>query len=250
MGLGKWVKRKMQTWLEVIPPPIEQAIVIQRENTRELEVLRSQLWYQGDASELFQFFHQTETSTGAFWATAPVNGKVRKIHSGLPAVMANTLAYLVKSDIDDIEAPPEWEDIAEKLDFRELVGQAVCDTLVSGDGAFKISVDTALSPYPTVEFVSGDRVDIEQRRGIVEAVTFKTMYNIKSMRYELHERYSKGRIESVLFDSSGSARPLSTIPALSDIPPLVEFDGDFIMAVPLRFYADMKYRGRGKSIYS
>ncbi|MBR1724033.1 MAG: phage portal protein [Ruminococcus sp.] len=250
MGLGKWVKRKMQTWLEVIPPPIEQAIVIQRENTRELEVLRSQLWYQGDASELFQFFHQTETSTGAFWATAPVNGKVRKIHSGLPAVMANTLAYLVKSDIDDIEAPPEWEDIAEKLDFRELVGQAVCDTLVSGDGAFKISVDTALSPYPTVEFVSGDRVDIEQRRGIVEAVTFKTMYNIKSMRYELHERYSKGRIESVLFDSSGSARPLSTIPALSDIPPLVEFDGDFIMAVPLRFYADKKYRGRGKSIFS
>lgn len=250
MGLGKWVKRKMQTWLEIIPPPIEQAIVIQREHTRELEVIRSQLWYQGDASELFQFFHQTETGTGAFWATSPANGKVRKIHSGLPAVMADTLAYLVKSDLDDIEAPPEWEEISESLSFRDLLGQAVCDTLVSGDGAFKISVDTTLSPYPIVEFISGDRVEIDMKRGVLEAVTFRTVYNIRSVRYELHERYSRGRIETALFDSSGSARPLSTVPELEDIPPLVEFDGDFIMAVPLRFYADKKYPGRGKSIFN
>ena len=249
MGLGKWVKKKMQTWLEIIPPPVEQAIVIQREHTREMEVLRSQLWYQGDANELFQFFHQTETSTGTFWATSPATSKIRKIHSGLPAVMADTLAYIVKSDIDDIEAPTEWEDISEDINFTELVGQAVCDTLVSGDGAFKISVDTELSEYPIVEFISGDRVDIEQKRGVLESVTFRTMYNVKSMRYELHERYTKGKIETVLLDSSGSTRPLSTIPELADIPPLVEYSGDFIMAVPLRFYADKKYRGRGKSIF-
>lgn len=249
MGLGKWVKKKMQTWLEIIPPTVEQAIIIQREHTRELEVLRSQLWYQGDANELFQFFHQTETSTGSFWGTSPATGKIRKIHSGLPAVMADTLAYIVKSDIDDIEAPSEWEDIAESINFIELVGQAVTDTLVSGDGAFKISVDTDLSPYPIVEYISGDRVDIEQKRSIVEAVTFRTMYNVKSMRYELHERYTKGKIETILYDSSGSERPLSTLPELSGIPRVVEFAGDFMMAVPLRFYTDKKYRGRGKSIF-
>lgn len=250
MGLGKWVKRKMQTWLEIIPPPIEQAIVIQREHTRELEVLRSQLWYQGDANELFQFFHQTETNTGGFWSTSPANSKIRKIHSGLPAVMADTMSYLVKSDMDDIEAPSEWDEVAESIDFSQLVGQAVTDTLVSGDGAFKISIDTDLSPYPIVEFISGDRVDIEQKRGIVEAVTFRTQYNVRSMRYELHEIYTKGRIETVLFDSSGSARPLSTIPELADIAPVVEFPGDFIMALPLKFYSDKKYRGRGKSVFS
>lgn len=249
MGLGKWVKKKMQTWLEIIPPPTEQAIVIQREHTREMEVLRSQLWYQGDANELFQFFHQTETSTGAFWATSPASSKIRKIHSGLPAVMANTLAYIVKSDIDDIEAPAEWEDIAEQINFNELVGQAVCDTLVSGDGAFKISIDTALSDYPIVEFISGDMVDIEQQRGVLEAVTFRTPYVYESVRYELHETYSKGRIETVLYDSSGSARSLSTIPKLADIPPVVEFSGDYIMAVPLKFYSNKKYRGRGRSIF-
>ncbi len=250
MGLGKWVKRKMQTWLEIIPPSTEQAIVIQREHTRELEVLRSQLWYQGDANELFQFFHQTETSTGGFWSTSPANSKIRKIHSGLPAVMADTMSYIVKSDMNDIEAPSEWDEVAESIDFSQLVGQAVTDTLVSGDGAFKISIDTDLSLYPIVEFISGDRVDIEQKRGIVEAVTFRTQYNVKSVRYELHERYTKGRIETVLFDSSGSARPLSTIPELADIAPVVEFPGDFIMALPLKFYSDKKYRGRGKSVFS
>lgn len=250
MGLGKWVKRKMQTWLEIIPPSTEQAIVIQREHTRELEVIRSQLWYQGDANELHQFFHQTETNTGAFWAVSPATSKVRKIHSGLPAVMADTLAYIVKSDIDDIEAPTEWEDISENINFTELVGQAVCDTLVSGDGAFKISVDTELSEYPIVEFISGDRVDIEQKRGVLEAVTFRTMYTVKSVRYVLHERYSRGMVETTLTDISGNEVSLSRVPELADIPPRVEFAGDFIMALPLRFYADKKYRGRGKSIFS
>lgn len=250
MGLGKWVKKKMQTWLEIIPPSTEQAIVIQREHTRELEVLRSQLWYQGDANELFQFFHQTETNTGAFWSVSPSSSKVRKIHSGLPAIIADTFAYIVKSDIDDIEAPPEWDDISESLSFTELVGQAVCDTLVSGDGAFKISVDTELSEYPIVEFISGDRVDIEQKRGVLEAVTFRTMYTVKSVRYVLHERYSRGRVETTLTNISGNEVPLSRVPELADIPPLVEFAGDFIMALPLRFYADKKYRGRGKSIFS
>lgn len=250
MGLNEWAKRKIQTWLEIVPPPVEQAIVIQREHTRELEVIQSQLWYQGDANELFQFFHQTETNTGMFWATAPDGRKVRKIHSGLPAVIADTLAYIVKSDMDDIEAPEQWAEFEQELNFRELIGQAVVDTLVSGDGAFKISADSELCGYPIVEFISGDRVDIEQKRGIVEAITFKTRYYVKSMWYELHERYSKGRIDSVLYDSNGSTRALSTVPALAGFESEVTFPGDFIMAVPLRFYADKKYRGRGKSIFS
>ncbi len=249
MGIATWAKRKMQTWLEIIPPPIEQAITIQREHTRELEMIQSQLWYQGDANELFQFFHQTETNTGMFWATSPADRKIRKIHSGLPAVIADTLAYIVTSDLDDIKATDPWAEIEERINFRELVGQAVTDTLVSGDGAFKISVDTRLSQYPIVEFVPGDRVEIEQKRGIVEAITFKTRYYVKSMWYELHERYSRGCIETMLFDSNGSERSLSSVPELAGIQADVEFKGDFIMAVPLRFYASRKYRGRGKSIF-
>lgn len=250
MGISTWAKKKIQAWLEIVPPPTEQAITIMRGHTREIEVIRSQLWYQGDAEELYQFFHQTETGTGAFWATSPSTSKIRKIHSGLPAVIADTLAYIVKSDLDKVDAPPEWEEIAESIGFTELVGQSVCDGLVSGDGAFKISIDKTLTDYPIVEFVSGDKVELEQKRGILRAVIFRTMYTVKSSRYVLHERYSRGRIETTLTDASGNAVPLSVVPELADIPPVVEFAGDYIMAVPVMFYADKKHPGRGKSIFS
>jgi len=247
MKLGKWVKEKMQAWLEIVPAPSEQAIVIQRKHTRELEVLRSQLWYNGDSDELYQFFHSINDSTGSFWATSPKGAKIRKIHSGLPAIIADTLAYIVKSDLDSIGTDsPEWNRISEKINFTELVGQSVTDTLVSGDGAFKISVDRTVSDFPIVEFVSGDRVEFEQKRGINSAVTFRTDYK----KYYLLERYSKGCIESRLYNKSGNEVPIESIPELAGIKPVTEFSGDFVMAVPLNFYTDKKYRGRGKSIFS
>lgn len=250
MGLSTWAKKRLQTWLEIVPPPAEQAIVIQREHTREMEVIRSQLWYNGDANELSQFFHQTETNTGSFWGTAPQNSKIRKIHSGLPAVIANTLAYIVKSDMDDVKAPPEWDELSEAVKFNDLVGQSIVDTLVSGDGVFKISVDSDLSPYPLVEFVSGDRVEIEQRRGIIEAITIKTPYVTKSSRYTLYERYTKGRVESELVNSSGSTVPMRAVLELEGIQPVVTFGGDYMLAIPMMFYADKKFRGRGRSIFA
>ena len=49
-----------------------------------------------------------------------------------------------------------------------LVGKAVVDTLVSGDGAFKISVDmteNSVSDVPIVEFWSADKVEYRYIRG-------------------------------------------------------------------------------------
>lgn len=248
-NLGSKVKKMIQNWLEIVPAA-DQTIVIQEKLPRELETLRSQIWYRGDASELHQFFGQLPFNSGSFWSCAPNTNKVRKIHSGIPAVIVDTLAYIVKSDLDKIAIDSEeWEEISQSIDFLNLTGKAVADTLVDGDGAFKISVDTSLSPYPIVEFVGGDMVDFEISRGILTAVVFKTVFTVKSRKFVLHERYGRGFIESRLYDSSGNERPLSTIPELADIPETVEFDGDYIMAVPLKFYDSKKYHGRGKSIF-
>lgn len=243
------MKKMIQNWLEIVPAA-DQTIVIQEKLPRELETLRSQIWYRGDASELHQFFGQLSFNSGSFWACAPNTNKVRKIHSGIPAVIVDTLAYIVKSDLDKVKTnSKEWEEISQSIDFLNLTGKAVADTLVDGDGAFKISVDTSLSPYPIVEFVSGDMVDFEISRGILAAVIFKTMFTVKSQKFVLHERYGKGFIESRLYDSSGNERPLSAVPELSEISEIVKFDGDHIMAVPLKFYDSKKYYGRGKSIF-
>lgn len=239
----------IRNWLNVTPAQ-PQTFTLTENTTRETEIFRSQLWYRGDANELHQFFHQLTGENDRFWSAAPGGKCVRKIHSGLPAIIADTLAYIVKSDLDKFEVnSPAWDEISEELDVQELIGQAVLDALVDGDGAFKISVDTELSPYPIVEFIGGERVELEYARGILKAVVFKTIYNVRSRRYILHERYSRGRIESHLYDSSGNERDLETVPELVGIPPVAEFNGDYIMAVPLRFYASKKYRNRGKSIF-
>lgn len=239
----------IQNWLEIVPAA-DQTIVLQEKITRELETLRSQIWYRGDASELHQFFRQLPFNSGGFWSCAPAASMVRKIHSGLPAVIVDTLAYIVKSDLDEVETDcSEWEGISQSIDFLNLAGKAVADTLVDGDGAFKISVDTSLSPYPIVEFIGGDMVDFEVERGILSAVIFKTVYTVKSRTFVLHERYGKGFIESRLYDSSGKERRLDTIDELAEIPGIVKFDGNYIMAVPLKFYDSKKHRNRGKSIF-
>lgn len=248
-NIGSKVKKMIQNWLEIIPAA-DQTIVLQEKLSRELETLLSQIWYRGDASELHQFFKQLPFNSGGFWQCAPNTNKVRKIHSGLPAVIVDTLAYIVKSDLDKVKTDSEeWEKISQSIDFLNLTGKAVADTLVDGDGAFKILVDTSLSPYPIIEFVGGDMVDFEISRGILTAVIFKTVFTVKSRKFVLHERYGRGFIESRLYDSSGNERPLSTVPELAEIPDIVKFDGDYIMAVPLKFYDSKKYHGRGKSIF-
>jgi hypothetical protein len=242
----------IRNWLNIIPAT-EQSITLNEIMTFDTEVLRAQIWYRGDADELFQFFHQVNTSgkRSCFWGSVPVNEQIRRIHSGLPAVIVDTLAYIVKSDLDSVETCfPVWDEIAEKISFQELVGEAVAETLVDGDGAFKISVDTNISPYPIVEFIGADKVEYEQTRGIITAVIFKTVYTVKSRRYILRERYGTGFIESKLYDESGNEIALDEVPQLSDIPPLVKYTGDYIMAVPLKFYDNKRYHGRGKSIFS
>lgn len=243
----------IQNWLDIIPAS-EQSVTLMESTAFNTEVLRAQMWYRGDADELIQFFKQLNKygdKTG-FWESVPQNAKdkIRKIHSGLPAVIVDTLAYIVKSDLDIVDIKRlDWEDISKQIDFENLIGKSVVDTLVDGDGAFKISVDTDLSPYPIVEFVGADRVEYEQSRGIITAVIFKTIYTVKNKRYILYERYGKGFIESKLYNDNGKEVSLDTVKQLEGIEPLIEFDGDYIMAVPLKFYVSKKFAGRGKSIF-
>ena len=251
LNLGSKVKKMIQNWLNIVPAG-EQSIVLMENMTFNAEVLRSQIWYRGEADELFQFFRQLNRHgvKTAFWESVPANEQIRKIHSGLPAIIADTLAYIVSSDLDNVDiSRSEWEEIADKINFADLIKQAVIDTLVDGDGAFKISVDTDLSFYPIVEFVGADRIEYEQARGIVTAIVFKTIYTVKSKRYVLHERYGKGFVESKLYDENGNEKTLDCVPELEGIPEVVTFKGNYIMAVPLKFFGSKKYKGRGKPIF-
>lgn len=243
------MKKVIQNWLQIVPAT-EQSIILTERTGFITDVIRSQLWYRGDSSELFQFFHQTDGGANSFWGSVPSNEKIRKIHSGLPAIIADTLAYIVKSDLDDVKTDrADWKEISRQTDFENLVGKAVCDTLVDGDGAFKISVDTGISAFPIVEFIGADKVRYDYRRGVLHEVIFMTDYTLKSSVYHLEEHYGSGYVRSILYNSCGNEVRLETVPELAGVLPEVRFVGDYIMAVPLKFYSSKKYTDRGKSIF-
>src|SRR5690606_23812216 len=123
-------------------------------------VLRNRLWYRGDPSELDQFYKQLASATSdsvaasRFWAAVPsADLQIRKIHSGLPAMIVDRITDIVTADFDGIELETEdqqsrWDKISGDNKFPELLGESIAETLMVGDGAFKLVVDPDVSPLP------------------------------------------------------------------------------------------------------
>lgn len=261
----KWterVKQMIRSWLELQPAP-GQSIVIREPVSHETNVLRNQIWYRGDASELDQLFKalaDDAVGRARFWAAAPSSESIRKAHSGLPGVMVDTLAAVVGADLAELDfdgdtpAARRWAEIAAENVLPALVGQAVADTLVAGDGAFKISFDTALSGLPILEYWDGGRVEYETRRGRVCEVRFLTRVGQRSESRvgergrTLVEVYAPGRVEYRLLDAEGRELPLSAETSCEGLS-AVTFEGGPMLAVPLRFWPSGRWPGRGRGIF-
>lgn len=252
------VKKAIRKWLG-IKEAQDLSIQIQEQNSFLTNVYRNRLWYRGDPSELDQFFHQAATdnvSRARFWASSPSKGNnIRKIHSGLPGMIVNTLADIVITDMEvfdfkkkDNDLYKIWLEIEKENELQKLVAQAIEETLVVGDGAFKISFDTDLSAYPILEFFSGENVEYKYNRGRIEEVEFFTQYEEDDENYTLKEVYGKGYVTYALYNENDEEVSLSAIEELADLVP-VKYDGDYILAVPMLFYSSPKWDGRGRSIY-
>lgn len=260
-----WLKDMVRSWLEIVPAD-PRAITIYEPMGLEAEIVRNKIWYRGNAYELEQFYKQMDMGYGdssRFWAAVPDTEQLRKIHSGLPAMIVDTLAYLVAADMgqvdfgDDSDAiKTTWEEIAKAINFDELIGQALRVVLSQGDGCFKISIDTDVSPYPIVEFYEADRVTFLSRHGYVYGVDFWTDIRKDKEQYRLRERYCKEQDEQgnkysvityTLFEKEKEV-PLERVPELADLKPAA-IPGNYLPAVPLIIYKNPRFQGRGKAIY-
>lgn len=253
MRIMERVKNMIRSWLEIQPAP-GVGLTIREPVSFETNVLRNRIWYRGDASEIEQLFKQLgEDAVGRarFWAAVPQNNeKIRKAHSGLPGVMVETLAAVVKADMEQLEFQDEhtealWQAVAKENDFPALVCQAVCDTLVTGDGAFKISIDEEISQQPILEFWGADSVEYVCRHGRVQEVHFLSPVGDRGR--VLKEIYGPGVVRYVLLDGEKEL-PLDAEESTADLKP-VSFSGEFMLAVPLRFWPSARWRGRGQSIF-
>ena len=240
-----------------VQPALTNPITIQEAYTYETNVIRNKLWYRGEPYELDQFFKNISSdpvNKARFWSAVPSEDlSIRKIHSGLPAMIADKLSDIVVADLDSIEVTGEnyntlWEEIRKDNKFDDMLGDIIANTLVSGDGAFKLSIDTEISKYPIIEFFDGDKVEYITQRGRLKEIKFYTFYTKNNRQYKLSETYGKGYINYNLYDSNGNEVSLNTLDETRELAD-VTYKDDFIMVVPLMFFKSPKFEGRGKSIF-
>ena len=260
MGLLGGIKNmltKAATKFLNVQPANQSSITIQEAYTFETNLIRNKLWYRGEAYELEQFFKNISSdpvNKARFWSAVPSeNLSIRKIHSGMPAMIAERLSDIVVADMDSIEVTGEevnkaWEEIRKDNKFDDNIGDMITKVLVAGDGAFKLSIDTDVSKYPIIEFFEGDKVDYVCKRGRLQEVKFNTYYTKKDKQYKLVETYGIGYVRYNLYDDRDSEVPLSALEETRELLD-VTFEGNFIMAVPLMFFKSPKWEGRGKSIF-
>lgn len=251
------VRKKMQSWLQINPP---LAMMINIEEVLDFQgtAIRNRIWYRGDPNELEQLYwqipkHQVEMQK--FWASHSTPGmEMRKIHTGLPSTMVDILAGIVTANINDFtfegSKPIEelWDEhIDPENKVKDLIEKAVKQTLVVGDGAFKVSVDTELSEYPIIEYYPGDKVDFKFKRGRIKEVIFRSYHKSDGGTLELKEKYGRGYIDYELFKGD-TPIDMSVDERFAGLE-RIEWDGNDMMAVPVKFYSSNKFEGRGMSIF-
>lgn len=248
------IKNMLRNWLEIKNPDSLQIDIEQLTNF-EGQAFINNIWYRGDASELNQLYEQLDDKLGNthFWGSRPTAGmNIRKIHTGLPSMIVDTLADISTDDLNNIKVSKrqeEWNNIAKENEFKSLIHDSVIGGLAIGDGAFKWSIDTDISQYPIIEFYDGSRVEYEYERSRLVAITFKTKKFINKQKYTLLERYDKNGISYQLVNKEGIELNIEDYPELIQKYKKVTNPNNFIMALPLLFKKSKKYPGRGKPLF-
>ena len=130
-----WVKNMIRNWLE-IKNPGSVNFDIEQLNNFESQAFINMIWYRGEPSELEQLYEQADDRLGNkhFWGSKPTVGmNIRKIHTGLPSMIIDTLADVATDDLDKIDVEKrqeEWNEISKENDVKSLIrdeiGRASC----------------------------------------------------------------------------------------------------------------------------
>lgn len=240
------------------------------------DMKRARVWYVGSSQELLNYY--TKQNAGGFarnpvydrneanyfWGISPTEGHIKRVHSGIPRAIVDTLCNAV--GIPEVSA----SDASGKYDLSELIlrtgfkkiymQQQLPLTMAIGWGAWKIVVDPdkKLSDWPILQFYEAKDVEFVVKSGITIGVIFKNYYKYGRNDYLLLETRrinEKGNsaIEYELFrlDKNDEVHevPMETIPALAGLRD-VEIPGyKHILAVPCRFFFDPNNPNYGRSIY-
>ncbi len=252
MKMADKIRRAVRSFLK-IEPAGRQIFTINEQLDFYGQAFAHRLWYRGSGSALNQFYRQLGSDTCPFWGSVPTHGlEIRKIHTGIPKIIVNTLSNIVIRDLngitfDDINKNDIWQAVCEENKLNELLTKATNDVLTVGDGAMKISLDPDVSDYPILEWVSGDRIEFEYDRGRLKEIIFRVEYRHKGSIYTLYEHYGYGYIRYRLMRDDNEI-PLNSIPQTEKLADVL-FDKSFMMTVPYKILQSERWAGRGQSIF-
>lgn len=257
MGIMDRIREKAQSWLQ-INPPVAMMINITEIYDFNGNAIKNRIWYRGEPNEIEQLYWQIPQhemiTPHKFWSSHPTPGmEMRKIHTGLPSNIVDILAKIVVTGLNDFNfegsKPVEetWAKIEKENKFKKLLEKTVKETLYIGDGAWKLSLDSELSEYPIIEYYPGDRVDYNCKRGRIKEIIFKSFYDHEGETVELKEIYGKGYIRYELL-KGGAPIDMSLDARFAELQTL-EWDDDFMMAVPVKFLDSERWENRGQSIF-
>lgn len=257
MGLINFMRNKIKSFLK-IDETNNRIITIRESLDYYGNAAKNRIWYRGDSSEISQLYAQIDSPLTAFWRAAETKGmEIRKIHTGIPKLIVKSLVNIVINDYNGVEFTDQpvledmWNRIAEDNKIDKVIKQCIKDCLIVGDGAFKITFDKEISEkYPIIEFIPGEYVELNRKRGRINEVVFITEYINNHKRYFFRETYGYGYIKYSLQDEYGNELPVNFIPQTKWCDSGgVTFDRSVILAVPAVFGESGLYDGRGESIY-
>lgn len=221
----------------------------------ETNCFKNDIWYRGDASELHQFYTQYDDMMGnvKFWQAVSSN-KVdfRKIHSGLPSLIIDTLADITFDDIgefefDNDEAKEIWKEIEKGLPDN-FFKNAFKKAMVLGDGAIRFVYHPNESKYPIAEFYSANKVDFVYRHGKINKIIFKIPYLIEDREFTLNEIHTEYGYSYMLQNDVGKTVSVMDYPEFRGLQSFKKTTKGF-MCVPVIIGESNKYKGRGKSLF-
>lgn len=187
---------------------------------------------------------------------------VKKVHSGIPRAIVDTLSNAI--GMPDIDCEAQHDNIVKIMEANNFTNKMTQEarplTLVEGWGGWKIVFDKSLCDYPILQYYEGKDVEFVVKNGMIIGMIFKDFYKCKGKDYVLMEtrRIDEGdsiiEFELYRLDKSNSVTqvPLTEIEELSHLPENgYRIKGlKKVLGVPSRYFFDLFDKDHGRSIFT
>ncbi len=216
-----------------------------------LRINEYHVWFSGSGRRLRLFYASYPDLVNVlayFWQKAPSTW--RKVHSGIPGLIAKKMATILfggglstEITVTKEDGKPDKEkskaitdvlkELIDKTAFAERAEEGATTESWSGHVFFKLSYDTALSPFPIIEIADVRQAEPIRERGITKGIAFCNYYESGAKRFVHKEIYSTNENgDAVIYNQLFSKTPtglkevvLTAIPETAELEPEIVFEG-------------------------